>query len=172
MNNAISYETRQLDAADAEAFSALRRAVTTDNPVAMGLTLDEELSRPLEGFRAQLALPDPNAAFGAFMAGELVGTAAVAWPSKFPSSRHRVDLWGVFVLPRLRGVGIGRVLVNTAVGHAQAHGALRVNLTVYLPNAPAVHLYESLGFVRCGTEPEAICIAGTYHDGLRMSLRT
>lgn len=171
MSDTTDFEARQLASADAEAFSALRRMVTADNPVAMGLTMEEELSRPIEGFRTQLSFPEPNAAFGAFVEGELVGSAAVAWPSKFPSSRHKVDLWGVFVLPRLRGGGIGRALVETAVAHAHAHGALRVNLTVYLPNAPAVKLYESLGFVRCGTEPEAICIAGAYYDGLRMSLR-
>lgn len=171
MSDATEFEKRQLTSADAEAFSALRRMVTADNPVAMGLTMEEELSRPIEGFRTQLSFPAPNAVFGAFVKGELVGSSAVAWPSKFPSSRHKVDLWGVFVLPRLRGGGIGRALVETAVAHAQAHGARRVNLTVYLPNVLAVKLYESLGFVGCGTEPEAICIADAYYDGMRMSLR-
>jgi ribosomal protein S18 acetylase RimI-like enzyme len=171
MSNSTEFQVRQLAAADAEAFSALRREVTADNPIAMGLTMDEELSRSIEGFRTQLSFPEPNAAFGAFVERRLVGCAAVAWPSKFPSSRHKVDLWGVFVSPRLRRGGIGRALVEKAVAHAHAHGARRVNLTVYLPNASAVKLYESLGFVHCGAEPEAICIGGVYYDGLRMSRR-
>lgn len=162
---------RQLGSTDAEAFSTLRREVTANNSIQMGLTMEEELSRSIEGFRSQLSFPEPNAAFGAFVEGELVGSAAVAWPSKFPSSRHKVDLWGVFVSPRFRDIGIARALVKRAVAHAQAHGVRRVNLTVYLPNSPAIKLYDSLGFVHCGMEPEAIFIGGAYYHGARMSLR-
>jgi len=69
-------EIRRLNGTDAEAFQVLRRELTTDNPVPMGLTLDEEMARTLEGFRDQLSYPEPNAAFGAFVSGSLVGTAA------------------------------------------------------------------------------------------------
>ncbi len=171
MHEFPAYEIRQLAAADAQAFSALRREVTAKNPVPMGLTLEEELTRPLQGFRDQLSYPEPNAAFGAFVAAELVGSAAVAWPSKFPSSRHKATLWGVFVSPRYRGHGIGRALVESVVAHADANGVRRVNLTVYVPNEPAVKLYESLGFEHCGIEPEAIRIGETYYDGIQMSRR-
>ncbi len=107
---------RRLTKADAERFAALRREVTADNPIPMGLSLEEELGRPMEGFRAQLSYPEPNAAFGAFLEDELVGSAAVAWPSKLPSSRHKVNLWGVFVAPGSRARGIGRALVQRASG--------------------------------------------------------
>ena len=162
---------RQLHAADAEAFSALRREVTAENAVPMGLTLEEELTRPMEGFRTQLSLPEPNAAFGAFIEGELAGTAAVAWPSKFPSSRHKVTLWGTFVSPRFRRLGLARQLVQRAIAHARASGVRRVNLTVYVPNVPAVALYEGLGFEHCGVEPEAVGLNGAFYDGQQMSLR-
>jgi ribosomal protein S18 acetylase RimI-like enzyme len=161
---------RQLVAADAEAFSALRKEVTADNPVPMGLTLDEELTRPLEGFREQLSFPEPNAAFGAFVGSELAGTAAIAWTSKFASSRHKVTLWGTFVSPRYRRRGLARALVAKAIAHAQANRVRRVNLTVYVPNEPALQLYRSLGFVACGVEPEAVRIGETFHDGQLMSL--
>lgn len=161
---------RRLGATDAEAFSALRRKVTELNAVPMGLTLDEELARPIQGFRDQLSYPDPNAAFGAFVAGELVGSAAVAWPSKLLSSRHKTNLWGVFVAPANRGVGIGRRLVTRAVRHAFENGARRVNLQVFVPNPEAVRLYLSMGFVEYGREPDAVCLAGTYFDGIHMSL--
>lgn len=38
----MDIDIRQLNASDAEAFSALRRIVTADNPVPMGLSLKEE----------------------------------------------------------------------------------------------------------------------------------
>lgn len=165
------YHLRRLGAGDAEAFSNLRREVTADNPVPMGLTLKEELTRPLQSFHDQLSYPEPNAAFGAFVTTELVGSAAVAWPSKFLSSRHKVNLWGVFVSPRYRRLGIGRALVEMAVNHAHANGALRVNLTVFVPNPAAVKLYEALGFEHCGVEPESIRIGNSYYDGCLMSRR-
>src|SRR5450830_1898947 len=71
-------EVRQLGASDAEGFSALRRLVTADNPVPMGLTLEEELARPLQGFRDQLSAPAPSAAFGVFIDGRLRACAALA----------------------------------------------------------------------------------------------
>ena len=161
---------RRLGATDAEAFAELRRVVTEHNAIPMGLTLEEELDRSLQGFRDQLSYPDPNAAFGAFLGEELVGSAAVAWPSKFPSSRHKTNLWCVFVLPARRGRGIGREIVSTAIRHAFANGASRVNLQVFVPNPEAVSLYASLGFSEYGREPEAIRLSGAYFDGLHMSL--
>lgn len=161
---------RRLVVADAESFVALRRTVTEHNALPMGLTLEEETGRPLQGFRDQLSYPDPNAAFGAFLGCELVGSAAVAWPSKFPSSRHKTNLWGVFVLPQARGKGIGRAVVCKALDHAFANGAGRVNLQVFVPNLEAVALYLSLGFVEYGREPDAVCLSGVYYDGLHMSL--
>lgn len=166
----MHYSIRQLKGTDAQAFQRLRRDVTQDNPVPMGLSLDEELGRPIEGFRQQLSFPAPNAAFGAFVEDELVGTAAVAWPSKFPSSRHKTNLWGVFVHPGCRRGGIGRDLTMRAVEHAFENKVRRVNLQVYVPNPEAVALYKSLGFVVCGIEPEAVCLDGVYYDGVYMSL--
>jgi RimJ/RimL family protein N-acetyltransferase len=162
-------QTRQLTAADAEAFAQLRREVTAQDPVGMGLTLEEELTRPIEKFREQLSFADPNAVFGAFVDGQLIGTAAVAWPSRLPSSRHKVNLWGVFVSPRFRCQGIARTLVSQALDHADSNGVQRINLMVFVPNIAAVRLYESLGFRHYGTEPQSIRIDGHYHDGHLMS---
>lgn len=161
---------RQLSASDAEAFSDLRRSVVAHHAVGMGLSMEEELTRPIDGFRNQLSLPAPNASFGAFQDEVLLGHAAVAWPSKFASSRHRADLWGVFVRPEARRQGLGRLLVQRAVRHALEQGVRRVNLLVYVPNPEAVALYESLGFILYGREPQALFLNGQFHDGIHMSL--
>lgn len=166
----LELRLRRLGAVDAEAFSLLRRTVTAENPVPMGLTLEEELTRPIQGFREQLSYPEPNAAFGAFVGEELVGSAALAWPSKFPSSRHKATLWGTFVSPRYRRRGVARTLLSEVLAHARAKSVRRINLTVYVPNVPAVRFYQALGFRTHGSEPEAICIADTFYDGQFMSL--
>ena len=87
-----------------------------------------------------------------------------------PSSRHKTNLWGVFVTPNNRRLGIGRSVVTQAVRHAFGSGARRVNLQVFVPNPEAVQLYLSMGFIEYGRELEAICLDGMYYDGVHMSL--
>ncbi|OYT93694.1 MAG: hypothetical protein CFE43_02960 [Burkholderiales bacterium PBB3] len=170
MTTKSSFLIRRLKPADAEAFSALRREVLADNAVPMGLSMTEELARPLQGFRDQLGYPEPNAAFGAFVGDALVGSSAIAWPSKLASSRHKANLWGVFTSPRYRRQGISRALVQHTVAHGRANGLLRINLTVYVPNPEATKLYATLGFVQTGLEPQSICLDGNYYDGEYWSL--
>lgn len=164
-------EIRPLSAADAEAFSALRREVTAAHPVQMGISLEEELTRPLDAFRSQLSMPLPNAVFGALVDGNLAATAAVSRFSPFAAAAHKMTMWAVFTSPLHRRQGLSRQVVGHAIAHAFTHGILRVNLTVYVPNEPALRLYRSLGFVECGREPEAVQIAGRYHHGVQLTLR-
>lgn len=161
---------RTLSAEDAPAFSALRRAVVAVSPVGMGLTLEEELARPLSGFEQQLSAPPPNTVFAAFAGDELVATAAINWPSKNASGAHKSLLWGVFTAPQFRRKSLARQLVTQAIDHAFRHGARRTYLGVFVPNAPAIRLYESLGFVTTGCEPEVLRLDGAYYDIQYMNL--
>ncbi|MCD6079006.1 MAG: acetyltransferase [Ramlibacter sp.] len=161
---------RPLRASDAEAFSALRRELCALHPVQMGISLEEELQRPIESFRSQLSMPVPNAVFGAFVDGELAATAAVSRSSAFLAAAHKMTMWAVFTSTRHRRRGLSRRLVEHAVAHAFANGIHRVNLTVYLPNDPALALYRSLGFVECGREPDAVQLGGRYYHGMQMTL--
>ena len=161
---------RCISADDAEAFSALRREVTRENPVGMGLTYEEELTRTLDDFQAQLSFSHPNAMFGSFVENELVATAAVGYTSRFPSSRHKMVMWGVFTSPRYRRRGLSQQVVDSAIQHAFSSGVHRLNLQVYVPNEPAIAMYRSIGFVEYGIEAEAVFINGQYHDGVHMTL--
>ena len=162
---------RTIGEGDALAFSSLRREVARDNPVPMGLTYEEELTRTPDSFCAQLSFTPPNAMFGIFNQSELVATAAVGYTSKFKSSRHKMIMWGVFTSPRYRRQGFGRRVVEAGIQQAFANGVQRINLQVYIPNGPALELYKSIGFVEYGVEPGAVCINGQYHDGVHMTLK-
>lgn len=160
---------RELSSEDAASFSALRRAVVADSPVQMGLSLEEEMQRPLEEFRSQLAAPMPNAVFGAFDGKLLVATAGISQPTTRPSGAHKAVLWGVFTAPSYRRQSLARRLSELAIDRAFSAWARRVYLYVFLPNESAIRLYESLGFTATGREPGVLQLDGVYHDIQSMS---
>lgn len=58
------------------------------------------------------------------------------------------DCWleDLFVAQAARGAGLGTALVEAACGRARERGCRRIELDVNEANAPAVALYERLGF--------------------------
>jgi ribosomal protein S18 acetylase RimI-like enzyme len=59
---------------------------------------------------------------------------------------YEVPAFGVCVRPGQQGLGIGRLLLENAIGAAKDAGAKRVMLKVHRDNAGARRLYESAGF--------------------------
>jgi ribosomal protein S18 acetylase RimI-like enzyme len=58
------------------------------------------------------------------------------------------DCWleDLYVEDTGRGRGVARALVRSALERARARGAQRIELDTNEENAPAIALYESLGF--------------------------
>ena len=53
----------------------------------------------------------------------------------------------LFVLPAWRRSSVARSLIEEAVRHGERAGAIRIHLSTQSTNAPALHLYQSLGFI-------------------------
>ncbi|MCA1189054.1 MULTISPECIES: GNAT family N-acetyltransferase [unclassified Saccharopolyspora] len=64
----------------------------------------------------------------------------------------RMTISDVEISPEQRGRGIGRVLVNLAIGHARELRARTLWLEVTNINAPAINAYRRLGFTLCGLD--------------------
>lgn len=77
---------------------------------------------------------------GADPAGVLICRAAAG----------EAEILTVGVAPWARRQGVGLALMTAAVGVARQAGAAAMFLEVDVDNAPAVALYEGLGFVRAG----------------------
>jgi ribosomal-protein-alanine N-acetyltransferase len=60
----------------------------------------------------------------------------------------------IAVHPAQQGKGVGRALMETARARLVAAGARRLALHVRIDNAPAIHLYQSLGFTTLSTIPD------------------
>lgn len=63
------------------------------------------------------------------------------------------DIMNVAVLPIYRQTGIGEKLINCLCTHLSQRGARSVLLEVRVSNAPAIRLYEKLGFTVVGRRP-------------------
>jgi ribosomal protein S18 acetylase RimI-like enzyme len=62
-------------------------------------------------------------------------------------------LYGMWVDPRFRRVGVGRALVDAVIAEAMPAGKRRVVLYVVADNTPAAGLYGRAGFVPTGRTP-------------------
>lgn len=59
----------------------------------------------------------------------------------------------VVVDKKFRGIGVAQCLVQEMIAFGEANGAEAFTLEVRVSNAPAIHVYEKLGFVSEGIRP-------------------
>lgn len=71
--------------------------------------------------------------------------AGVCW-AKLPGKNHDCAVLGICLLPEFRGLGAGRILLETLLDILAHNGIKRVRLTVQLANPGAVKLYWQCGF--------------------------
>ncbi len=161
----IHTELRRLGSEDGALYRDIRLEGLADSPHAFASTIEAEQAQPLDHVAARLAA---DFVLGAFRGPELLGVAGFYVQPK-PKHRHKGVLWGMYVRPRARGTGIGRMLVAAIVEHARQHVEL-LQLFVVSDNLPARRLYASLGFVEYGIERHATKYRGQYHDDVLMAL--
>jgi L-amino acid N-acyltransferase YncA len=145
----VSVRIREATEDDWPAIHPIFRAVIdAGETYAYPAGLSPEDARPLWMERA------PGATFVA-VAGDRVLGSAKAGPNR-PGRGAHVATASFLVDPAAQGRGVGRALGEHVVGWAREAGyrAMQFNAVVET-NAPAVHLWRSLGFRVVGTVPEA-----------------
>lgn len=99
--------------------------------------------------------------------GQLVGTIYL---SQHKRSRQHVADMGMAVRDDFQDQGIGSQLLEKVIEIADNWLNLRrVELTVFVDNAPAVHLYQKFGFVIEGTLKKYAFREGSYIDAFTMA---
>lgn len=78
-------------------------------------------------------------------------------------TRHVAEL-GIGILPEYRGMGLGRALMEHALGRMQNNGITKVRLFVMDGNKNAMSLYDSMGFVQTGVYREEISMDNGFID--------
>lgn len=112
-----------------------------------------------------------NFTYGAFKDEELVGviTLLQETPQKL---RHKANILGMYVSPKMRGMGFGKALLHEAIKKAKNIETVeKLNLSVVTSNENAKNLYSQLGFEIFATEKNALKLNNTSYDEFHMSLK-
>lgn len=162
--NRAHIQTRRLSQADATIYREIRLEALRLAPNAFGSTFEAEYSQPLSWFAARL---EAAAVFGALCGEDLCGIAGF-FAKQGPKDSHKGALWGMYVRPEMRNLGMGRQLVEAVIEHARAYVEI-LQLNVVSGNETARRLYNKLGFLEYGIERNALKAGGHYWDEVLMA---
>lgn len=120
-----------------------------------------EIARLLHDFNTEFSEPTPRVAAltenarAMLSAGEMTVLLAGEGPDGISLTRFRTSVWSggpetylqeLYVVPALRGRGIGRALLEATIEAAREAGATGIDLNTGETDTAARALYESLGF--------------------------
>jgi len=165
-------QVRILSESDAPSFRRLRRERLEQDPHAFAESIAEHDALSAETIATRLRnASGENFVVGAFSdLGELVGIAGFSRSPRL-KSRHKGQIWGVYVRPEARSHGAGRAVLTALIDRARRESGLeQIQLSVSAGQGAARHLYESLGFENFGRERHALKIDGEYVDEDHMVL--
>jgi RimJ/RimL family protein N-acetyltransferase len=158
-----SPQIRLLTADDAENYRDIRLDGLQRDPHAFGSTFERESALPLASFAERIVKGN---VFGARVGDELVGIAGY-WRQEGPKVGHKANLWGMYVRPKGRNAGLGRLLVEAVIRHATGQ-VEQLLLSVVSENHAAHRLYLRTGFSEYGLEKRALKQDGRYLDEILM----
>lgn len=158
---------RRLLPSDAQDYATFRTEMTRLEPHAfLGTPGDDPFGEPAH-VRTILD-SDDQAIFGAFDGVTLIAAAGLFRQPR-AKRRHVCGIWGVYTRAAHRGRGVSRTLIGMCLQHAENwRGVTIVQLSASSRATTAQRLYESLGFVAWGIEPDGVQVGNEYVDEVHM----
>ncbi len=154
-----------------EVYRELRLFGLQESPTAFGSSYELESAQEVEFFEERIQSMADRWVLGAFDDTALIGVVGFIRHTGV-KTKHRGDIWGMYVHPDWRGQGIGRQLMEAMLKRIDVLPGLRwVRLGVADGNSAAEKLYQSLGFQRYGSEPEVLCVDGRYYGEHHLARR-
>ncbi len=161
-------QVRDFGPEDAVVFQALRLAALRECPSAFASSYEEEHRASIDVIAQRLVATPGCCVLGAWRESDLVGMLGLQ-REEARKLRHKAFVWGMYVAPRARRRGTGRLLITHALARAASIGVRQVNLGVNAANAAAVRLYEATGFASFGLERGFLLLDGELHDEVLMT---
>ncbi|HEY9722830.1 MAG TPA: GNAT family N-acetyltransferase [Oscillatoriaceae cyanobacterium] len=162
---------RRLERADVPALIEVRLLALQESPDAFGASYEEYAARGPQGNADWAHDRLDTGVWGAFLGDRLVGMVGLK-PETSLKSRHHATIWGTYVAPEGRGLGLGRGLMQAAIAHARTlPGVDWVQLGVGAGQTAAHGLYQALGFEAWGRQPAALRVNGRDLDEIFMALK-
>ena len=166
----VDSSIRKLRPEDAIALVALRREALDNAPLAFSASTADDRGLSVEFVRSALGDADEQAVFGYFDGANLAGMVGIIRAAGV-KRRHRALIWGMYVTPRARTKGGGRMLLDAAIEQARAWPEIQqVHLSVSDSAVAAQQLYETAGFKPWGREPRALQWEGRFVDEFHLVL--
>jgi ribosomal protein S18 acetylase RimI-like enzyme len=151
----MTLEIRILNPDDAGELFRLRRHALVDSPLAFSASPEDDAASSEAVVRELLNPQRKSVVFGAYKPG-LIGMLGLNRAHQ-RKAVHKVNLWGMFVLPTCRGQGVATRLLDAAIRYARTlDGITSMHLSVSESAIAARQLYEKAGFEAWGVEPDAI----------------
>lgn len=111
-------------------------------------------------WRGVLAVPERHLLLGR-VDGVVCGTTQLVEPTRNnEAAAFAATLTATFIAPYARNIGVGRRLAETAEQLAAEMGYKVLQLNVRETQEAAINMYESMGYVRWGTNPAYATVGG------------
>ncbi|WP_377890822.1 GNAT family N-acetyltransferase [Alkalihalobacillus sp. R86527] len=165
----MKMDIRRMRADEAKDYWELRLEALQNNPEAFASSYEEAVERqnPLEGVATNL---ERAVTFGAYEGDRLIGVITFVRGSGL-KTKHKGDLFAVYVTPDYRGKGVGKALLKEAIDHVKGLSELvKINISVASVNKTAKQLYHSFGFKTYAHEEKALYVNGEFLDEDHMVL--
>jgi mycothiol synthase len=137
---------------DERAFLEVNAAAFAKHPEQGDMTLQDLEQRMAEPWF------DPDGFFLAVPADAAAGERVLGfhWTKAHDATPAYGEVYVVGVAPEARGTGLGGLLTLTGLRHLRARGLGEVILYVEADNAPAVAMYQRLGFTHADTDTDVM----------------
>ncbi len=148
-------------------YKELRLEALKNEPQAMLTAYEKAKDYSDEEWQSRLEKSSQNIYF-AEKENSLAGMTGIKF-GEMPKSEHVVTIWGVYVKPEYRGLGVAKKMLQTIMAELDANPkVVKVSLGVVASQIPAYNLYKSLGFREVGVQEKQIYVGGSYYDEILM----
>jgi len=162
---------RRLSSSHVAEYRRLRLRGLRESPAAFGSSYAEEVKLSRKAFVARLEQSEGKWVFGALENRRLVGVVTMIREAKM-KERHKASIYGLYVDQKMRGKGIGGLLLDRVIQTARNLPKLKqIRLAVVEGNDAALQLYAVAGFEVYGREEDALMVRGKFYSELLLALR-